>query len=156
MKIYNYDDHGFFVGIDDADESPLEPGVFLIPAAATTLNPPITGDKERAVFNGEQWNVLADHTSDIACEIDPDTGLFICEHAFLLGETPNEKFIVADPPEKSYYKPKWNGVTWCEGLSQIEIDEVEYEKIKNAPLTVDDLMAVVTDLATRLDEKGLI
>jgi hypothetical protein len=46
MKIYNYEiNTGRYIGEGEADESPLEPGVFHLPALATTVEPlpPQTG-----------------------------------------------------------------------------------------------------------------
>jgi hypothetical protein len=40
MKIYNYEAHtGKYLNESYADESPLEPGVFHLPALATTVEP---------------------------------------------------------------------------------------------------------------------
>ena len=58
MKIYNYDHEGFYVGECDADESPLEPGVYLIPARATEVKPPKLKDGHQIkMVDGEWMNV---------------------------------------------------------------------------------------------------
>jgi hypothetical protein len=48
---------GLFCGQDTADESPLEPGVYLIPAYATELVPPTPGANQQAVFLNGAWTV---------------------------------------------------------------------------------------------------
>ena len=53
MKIYNYDDNGIFINESIADESPLEPGVFLIPAGSTTIEPLEHKDGFYIKFNSE-------------------------------------------------------------------------------------------------------
>jgi hypothetical protein len=58
MKTYNYiADTGIFYSEGVADESPLEPGVFLIPAHATTVAPPEVTEPEIAVFKDGEWSV---------------------------------------------------------------------------------------------------
>jgi hypothetical protein len=58
MKTYNYaPDTGIFHAEGLADESPLEPGVFLIPAHATTLKPPKATLPKVAVFKDGKWSV---------------------------------------------------------------------------------------------------
>lgn len=58
MRIFHYNSEtGVFGGEDVADESPLEEGVWLIPAHATTEPPPPVGDGEQAVWKGAAWAV---------------------------------------------------------------------------------------------------
>ena len=56
MKIYNYTfDTGLYIGESLADESPLEPGKFLIPAHATTIAPPNAQDGKKINFENGAW-----------------------------------------------------------------------------------------------------
>jgi hypothetical protein len=48
---------GVFIGVDFAQESPLEPGIFLLPAGATFVEPPQFAEGKQAVWNGETWEV---------------------------------------------------------------------------------------------------
>lgn len=49
-----------FTGSSEARESPLEPGVYLIPALATDTPPPAIQANEVAVLSGGTWTVLPD------------------------------------------------------------------------------------------------
>lgn len=56
MNIFHFHrDSGLYIGSDTADESPLEPGVFLIPAYATNKKPPAFGLDEQAFFINDAW-----------------------------------------------------------------------------------------------------
>lgn len=61
--VYNYHpDYKNYVGFSEAFESPLEPGVFIIPAHATKIPPPLVKDGEVQIFNEEtnKWEVCKD------------------------------------------------------------------------------------------------
>lgn len=60
-KVYSYDGKtGLYVGETVADESPLEPGVFLIPRHATEQEPPSEIAAGFAAFwRGNIWSVEA-------------------------------------------------------------------------------------------------
>lgn len=56
MNVYNYDPHTFlYVGTSKADESPLEPGVFLIPAHSTIIEPLVEKDGYKIAFENQNW-----------------------------------------------------------------------------------------------------
>jgi hypothetical protein len=58
MKIYNYNpENGYFVGESLADESPLETGVYLIPAHATEIAAPKATKGKVVVFTGNDWEL---------------------------------------------------------------------------------------------------
>jgi hypothetical protein len=61
MKTYQSDHDGFYVGEVDADESPLEPGVFLIPGGAVEEIPPPTVQNEAARLIGGKWEKVPDY-----------------------------------------------------------------------------------------------
>ena len=58
MKIvYQTDANGYFVGPTVADESPLEPGVFLIPAGAVEVEPSNIPEGHRARWASGAWEI---------------------------------------------------------------------------------------------------
>ena len=59
MKTVNsYDDNGFFNGVIPCQESPLEPGIYLIPAKSTELSLPTLSATEEAKFVNGEWTVV--------------------------------------------------------------------------------------------------
>ena len=55
--VYQTDDDGIYIGQNKADESPLEPNVFLIPKNCVTEAPPSIPDGSRAKWNGSSWGI---------------------------------------------------------------------------------------------------
>lgn len=56
--VYQYDLAGMFVGNTEADESPLEPGVFLIPARCVEVAPPEPDSDQWPRWNGAKWELI--------------------------------------------------------------------------------------------------
>jgi hypothetical protein len=62
MKIYHYENNtGEFIGFGYAKQSPLEPGVFLIPANATSMAPPQVSVGYVAAFRDGSWQTTQDN-----------------------------------------------------------------------------------------------
>lgn len=55
--VYQVGQDGLYLGPTLADESPLEPGVFLIPAGCVEVEPPGTGYNEIQRWTGKEWVV---------------------------------------------------------------------------------------------------
>jgi len=104
MNIYNFDQiTGEYLGKDVADESPLEPGIYLIPALSTLTSPPETAENEAAIFdrNSNSWSVVADYR--IVSLWDKTTATQV---AAALGKNPDELNATQIEPTIEY--PKWN------------------------------------------------
>lgn len=57
--VYQIDYAGHYAGQTEADESPLEPGVFLIPARCVEVPPPESWPEDRwPRFNGKTWDLV--------------------------------------------------------------------------------------------------
>lgn len=53
--VYQYDADGYYTGTDTAYESPLEPGIYLIPAGCVEIQPPIPYEGYRIRWDGFTW-----------------------------------------------------------------------------------------------------
>lgn len=54
--VWQCDENGYLIGRTVADESPLEPGHFLIPAGAVAVKPPYAASGRREWrWDGHQW-----------------------------------------------------------------------------------------------------
>lgn len=58
MKAFQFDNAGLYLGETVADESPLEPGVYLLPARATLVAPPTSVPQDKwPRWNGVEWTL---------------------------------------------------------------------------------------------------
>jgi hypothetical protein len=69
-QVSQLNEQGYFVGITIADESPLEPGVFLIPGNAVDAEPPVVPEGQRVKWDGE-WIFENLPEPEIEPEIEP-------------------------------------------------------------------------------------
>jgi len=66
MQIWHYaPSTGELVGVGIADPDPLRQGHWLIPAFATTVEPPNTLQGEAAVFSNGVWSIVEDHRGEV-------------------------------------------------------------------------------------------
>lgn len=63
MNIFHFDENGVFYAQGLADESPLEPGVFILPANSTDIPPPQVPSEHLAIFHDDQWSIQPIHAA---------------------------------------------------------------------------------------------
>jgi len=111
-----------YVGQCAADESPLEPGNYLVPAFATTKEPPSTADREVAVFDdvAGDWMIYPDFRSVPLCSTVDGSAVTVTE----IGAQPDN---TTDQPRPSIYHD-WDGAAW--GLNLNKAQAAIWELIK--------------------------
>jgi len=57
LTYHYHPETGVFLDSSEADKSPLEPGVFLVPAFATLTPPPACESGQQTVWHNEAWSV---------------------------------------------------------------------------------------------------
>lgn len=108
MDIYNYHPvTGEYLGSSTADESPLEPGVFHIPADATELEPPTIPAGKAAVFSENNWSVVEDHRGTTYWT--PDA---VSHTVTTLGALPDGAILIAPPEPQPYHVLSFENGQW--------------------------------------------
>ena len=138
MKIYNYhSEYKTYTGSSLADESPLEPGVFLIPADATQLEPPSFSGNEIPIFNGTSWEIIENCCGTYYSTTNQEK--IICYNPL----TPPENTTKEKPPEI----PEGFYLEWNDGweLKEIPVPEpltIE-QKLESMGLTIEELKSIL-------------
>ena len=157
MRIYSYDPAtGEYLGTSEADQSPLEPGVYLLPAHATDQPVPAAKAGQSAVFLDGTWRLVPDYRAQSVCLIDAD-GYFLGLASLALGENPDARHILTEQPNLSVKKPKWSGEEWIDGRSTKEVEADALASAKAELRESDsDMARIAEDLITALISKGVL
>ena len=91
MIVYQYNTAGLYQGETDADESPLEPGVLLMPARTTRTPPPTDFPEGRwPRWNGVAWELATKPQAPAA----PDP---VAKLQAFLNENPDVAALIEQP-----------------------------------------------------------
>jgi len=113
MEIYNYDPiTKYYLNVSTATESPLEPGVFLIPAYATEIEPPTPIDGKIPIWVDNHWELQDFESSYIVWTITGEQTEYTGNINLL-----SEEFTQIEPPNDNFYK--WDGDTWNKDIERI-------------------------------------
>jgi hypothetical protein len=105
MKVFHYDPiTGAYTGEGIARKSPMDEE-YLIPANATTQEPPKPGPHEVVIFKDDSWQVIPDYRGEARWR--PDGVQYVID---ALGVAPAGEDLDHDPRPSLYHE--WNGSAW--------------------------------------------
>ena len=149
MKVYNYDEQGYFLGVselDDSDKCQIT-GDWLIPAMATEKEPlePKEGFEVKFIDNEWQYiKLLTDEEKKIQGLIPLEDGEKIIDGILVIVEKPSTYHV-------------WNYTTFeWEYNSEIRKNEIYVELESIDTQTIRPLRAKLVGLATSQDETKLL
>jgi hypothetical protein len=152
MVIYHYDRSGVFLAAGEARLSPAagfnpdgSPAAWIIPANATTTQPPASGAGEVAVFNEttKSWSVIEDHRGDIIWKTsDMGRGVMLD-----LGPIPDGWTTLQ--PQDAFQV--WDGTKWVQDVAKLEtyartertakLFACDWTQLADSPLTEEEKTA---------------
>ena len=97
MKTYKYSQTGEFLYVIQCQESPREPGKFLIPANATTVAPPAEQAGKARVWNGEEWGYRDDNRGKTMYSVTDSRQMRIMSN--VLGANVPDGWTLTPPPD---------------------------------------------------------
>jgi hypothetical protein len=148
MKIYHYHpEYKNLICDDVAEQSPLdEPGVYLIPAHATSIEPPKFSKGSIPIFLNDSWEIIEDkrglyYNISTGEESYNDNPL----------QTPENTTAEKPPEVPSGKKLKWNNEWILEDISNelptqpeiIDENLTPQEKLQRIGLSIDDLKVLL-------------
>jgi hypothetical protein len=138
MKIYNYHQElKYLIGEENAFESPLEPGVFLIPAHSTDVQPPTCELNQIQIFNETSWDIIEDQRGTY---YSTETQQVIVNDNPLEAPENTTKEVPPEVPEG--YKLTWNDEWVLEELPPPPV-LTPLEKLAQSGLTIEDLKSLL-------------
>ena len=142
-QVYNYNKNtGEYTGEMEARLDPMETEVqgediYLLPADATFIEPPVAGANEMQYFDGETWSVVADFRGTVHYDEDGNASTIAeLDELVPAGNT-------LEAPTEDLKQPYWNGSAWEEG-GLIYLD--------NGPITTKAQIDAIT--ARKIDALG--
>lgn len=149
MKVYNYNNQGYLIGISELDESDKckITGNWLIPGMATEKEPLEAKEGYEVKFNGKDWEykkILTDEEKKIKGLLSLEEGEKIVDGALVTIEKPSNYYV-------------WNYTTFeWKYNSEIRKTEIYAELESIDTQTIRPLRAKLTGLATTQYESKLL
>lgn len=105
-NVCQLDEKGYFIGLTEADLSPLEAeqGVYLLPANAVDIEPPEEKENQIAKYENQTWVYYPDYRGTVVYSTQDGRQQVISD----IGEIPENYTALAPLDEPC----KWNGKKW--------------------------------------------